>query len=111
MNLTGNPTISGVLIDETALTIDELANACSVEITWVQQRVQDGFLECAEVALSASPQSWRFASPALVRARRLASIERTFDANPEISALVADLLEEVATLRRQLGLAAQQKQP
>ena len=111
MNLTGNPTLSGVLIDETALTIDELANACSVEITWVQQRVQDGFLECTEVALSASPQSWRFASPALVRARRLANIERTFDANPEISALVADLLEEVATLRRQLGLAAQQKQP
>lgn len=109
MNPTGNTIISGVLIDQTTLTIDELANACSVEIIWVQQRVQDGFLECADVTLSASPQSWRFASPALVRARRLANIERTFDANPEISALVVDLLEEVTTLRRQLGMAAQQQ--
>lgn len=89
--------VSGVLIDETTLTIDEFANACSVEITWVQQRVRDGFLEC-----SGEAESWRFASAALVRARRLANIERTFDANPEVSALVVDLLEEVSTLRRQL---------
>jgi len=111
MNLTGNTIISGVLIDETTLTIDELANACSVDITWVQQRVQDGFLECTEITVSGRPQSWRFASPALARARRLASIERTFDANPEISALVVDLLEEVTTLRRQLGMAAHQQKP
>ncbi len=90
--------VSGILIDETTLTIDEFANACSVEITWVQQRVQDGFLDC-----TGEVDSWRFASTALVRARRLANIERTFDANPEVSALVVDLLEEVSTLRRQVG--------
>lgn len=94
--------VSGVIIDDATLTINELANACAVEITWVQQRVQDGFLECT--VASASPQSWRFASAALARARRLASIERTFDANPEVTALVVDLLEEVSALRRQLGL-------
>jgi len=97
-------TVSGVLIDDATLTIDELANACAVEINWVQQRVRDGFLACTTATITDSPQSWRFASSSLVRARRLASIERTFDANPEITALVVDLLEEVATLRRQLGV-------
>lgn len=111
MSMTGNTSISGVLVDETTLTIDELANACSVEITWVQQRVQDGFLECTQAVVSTSPQSWRFASPALVRARRLVNVERTFEANPEVSALVVDLLEEVAALRQQLGMVTQREQP
>lgn len=97
-------TVSGVLIDDATLTIDELANACAVEIVWVEQRVQDGFLECL-AATAGAPQSWRFASDSLLRARRLASIERMFDANAEVTALVVDLLEEVATLRRQLGIS------
>ena len=101
--MASNMVISGVLVDDATLTIDELANACSVEITWVQQRVQDGFLECTGIVATTSPQAWRFASPALLRARRLVNIERTFDANPEITALVVDLLEEVAALRLQLG--------
>lgn len=97
-------TVTGVLVDDATLTIDELANACAVEIAWVQQRVEDGFLDCIATAMTGSPQSWRFASASLARARRLASIERTFDANPEVTALVVDLLEEVAALRRQLGV-------
>jgi chaperone modulatory protein CbpM len=96
--------VSGVIVDEATLTVAELANACAVEIEWVQQRVEDGFLACTATATPDRPQSWRFASAALVRARRLVSIERTFDANPEVTALVVDLLEEVAALRQQLGL-------
>ncbi len=98
--------VSGVLIDEATLTISELANACSVEIAWVEQRVQDGVLVCVQAATPIDAQQWRFASTALVRARRLVDIERTFDANPEITALVVDLLEEVAALRSQLAMNA-----
>jgi len=103
MNSTNDTTVSGVLIDETTLTIYELANACSVEHTWVVQHVEDGQLECVEIIASGNKGDWRFASAALIRARRLASIERTFDANPEVTALVVDLLEEVAALRRRLA--------
>ena len=41
----------------------------------------------------------------LARARRLAALERDFDANPELAALVADLIEEVARLKRRLKAA------
>ena len=109
MNANNDSIISGVLIDETTLTIVELANACSVEYTWVVQHVEDGLLERTNSAVStvsaATPRAdaaeWRFASAALIRARRLANIERTFDANAEVAALVVDLLEEVAILKQQ----------
>ena len=42
----------------------------------------------------------RFTSAQLLRARRLADIERTFEANEELAALVVDLIEEVERLRR-----------
>ena len=46
---------------------------------------------------------WRFASTTLVRARRIVQLEQTYDADPQLAALAADLMEEVARLRRQLG--------
>ena len=106
MNIINDSSVSGVLIDDVTLTIVELANACSVEYTWVVQHVEDGLLQCTDHAVAAAVSranttEWRFASAALIRARRLANIERTFDANAEVAALVVDLLEEVATLRQQ----------
>lgn len=106
MNAKSDSIVSGVLIDDTTLTIVELANACSVEYTWVVRHVEDGLLERADSTLTATisradAAQWRFASAALIRARRLANIERTFDANAEVAALVVDLLEEVAALKQQ----------
>jgi chaperone modulatory protein CbpM len=45
---------------------------------------------------------WRFTSIDLARARHLREIESVFDANAELAALVVDLSEEVARLRRRL---------
>jgi chaperone modulatory protein CbpM len=70
--------LAGILIDEAALTLEELACACAVEPAWVVERVQAGlFGNCAQLAAS----QWRFASAELVRARRLAALERDFEAN------------------------------
>jgi chaperone modulatory protein CbpM len=91
--------MTGVLIDETALTLEELACACAVEPTWVIQRVEAGLLGNVVTVQS----EWRFTSVELVRARRLAALERDFDANEELAALVSDLIEEVQSLRAQLG--------
>lgn len=38
----------------------------------------------------------------MLRARRLARLEATFDADPELAALTADLIEEVTALRQRL---------
>ena len=94
--------ISGVLLDEAALTLEELARACAVEPEWVVQRVRTGIL------LDGAPpetSGWRFTSIDLVRARRLRQVERDFDANDDVAALVVDLSEEIRRLRNKLRIA------
>lgn len=88
----------GELLDETTLTLEELATACAVEPAWIQQRVDAGIL----TGTLHEKTKWCFVSADLVRARRLVSVERDFDANPELAALVADLIEEINRLKQQL---------
>lgn len=96
--------LTGVLLEEVALSLEELARAADVEPEWVVRHVQAGVLG-GEPAVQAS--SLRFGSSDLDRVRRLLSIERDFDANEQIAALVIDLSDEVRRLRtrmRVLGL-------
>ena len=86
------------LLDEQArLTLDELARTCCMAPGWVQERLQAGLLHGEQ-----SGGHWQFTSATVVRARRLARLESTFDADPELAALTTDLIEEVAALRRRL---------
>lgn len=88
----------GELLDETTLTSEELALACCVEQQWVIERVEAGILK----GNLTGHANWRFVSQDLARARRLISIERCFDADAELAALVADLIEELDQLKQQL---------
>ncbi len=92
--------VDAVLIDEETLNLQELASACAVPPTWIVERVEAGLLAC-----NSSGSEMRFASAHLVRARRMVTVERCFDANQELAALVADLLEEVEQLRRHMQAA------
>ena len=95
-----NEIMSGVLVDDSALTLEELARACAVEPAWIFERVSAGLVVGPAAASMSIHTSWRFTSAAIVRTRRLAAMERDFDANPELAALVADLIEEVERLKR-----------
>lgn len=92
-----NDALKGSLLEEAALDVEELASACGVAPEWVVERVQAGLLSC-----SSTGTEMRFASAQLVRARRMATTEQWFDANQELAALVADLIEEIEQLRRRL---------
>nr|WP_038500473.1 MerR family transcriptional regulator [Janthinobacterium agaricidamnosum] len=96
------PIVNGVLLEETALNLEELARACAVEPDWVVRRVRTGLL-----LQDVPPQvtAWRFSSLDLSRARRLRDIENVFDANEELAALVVDLSEEVRRLKNRLRAA------
>lgn len=94
-----NQPISGVLLDEVALTLEELAHAVNVEPEWVVRHVQAGVLG-GEISVQVT--SWRFRSGDLDRARRLLRIERDFDANEELAALVIDLGDEIRRLRARM---------
>lgn len=83
------------VLSEGAFTVEELARACGVTVTWVHTRIEAG-------VLNAEPTAGRFDSATLLRARRIAQLEATFDADPQLAALTADLMEEVAQLRRRL---------
>lgn len=80
------------------LTLEELAHACCMQPGWVVQRLEAGVLHGER-----DGTHWRIASASVVRARRIARLETTFDADPELAALTADLIEEVTQLRRRLG--------
>jgi chaperone modulatory protein CbpM len=92
-------------LDDDHLSVEELARACGVEPRWVSEHVEAGLLDIAPQSPSGH---WRFASVSLVRARRLADLERMFDAPPEIAALTVDLIEEVQRLRERLRAAGLQ---
>lgn len=98
----GQAILTAVVVDDAALTLEELAQACAVETDWVVQHVRTGIL------LEDAPEhtgGWRFTSADLVRARRLCQIERVFEANDDVAALVVDLSEEIRRLRGKLSAA------
>ncbi len=88
----------GSLMEDTWLTLEQIAAACTVEPVWLLRHIEEGLFPHAESVAGV----WRFSGPALLRARRMRQMERDFDAVPELAALVADLLEEMDTLRARL---------
>lgn len=73
------------------MTIEEAAGICRVETEWFASRIDQGYLRA---------EDGRISSRVLSRARRMADLERNFDASPELAALFADLLDELDELRK-----------
>jgi len=96
--------LTAVVLEDAAFTVDDVAIACAVSAEWVVSHVEVGALTCGGDA----PGDWRFGGRDLARARRIRAVESDFDAVPELAALVADMLDEIDTLRarlRKAGLA------
>jgi len=94
-------TVSGELIDEATLTLEELARACAVDTDWVIERIESGLLADGSPYVA----SWRFTSRDLTRARRMCQLERDFEAAPELAALATDLIEQNQHLKARLRAA------
>ena len=60
------------LLDDAALSLNELARGCAVSPDWVYTHVEAGVLQPTQGGGAAE---WRFASTTLVRARRIAQLE------------------------------------
>jgi chaperone modulatory protein CbpM len=96
--------LQGIVLEEDALSVDELACACFVTSEWVVRHVEEGSFGRRSSTLS----ELRFSSGDLGRARRIRALERDFDAVPELAALVADMLEELDAMRARLYRAGLQ---
>lgn len=93
--------LSGSLMEDTWLTLEQVAAACPVEPEWLARHIDEGLFPHIECLAG----TWRFSSVNLTRARRMWQLERDFDAAPELAALMVDLMEELDTLRRRLRRA------
>ncbi len=96
-----NDILIGCLLEDSWLTLEQLASACTVEPDWLLRHIEAGLFPQAESVAG----TWRFSTAGLARARRMRQLERDFDAVPELAALVADLLEEMDILRARLRSA------
>jgi chaperone modulatory protein CbpM len=90
--------VIGTLLEDACLTLEQLCSLCAVSPDWVSGHVFEGRLR----PVGDRPSQWRFARRELQRVRHIRRLEVAFDAEPELAALVADLLEELDNLRAQL---------
>ena len=95
--MTGRDVAIGIVLEEACLTLEQVATACAVERAWVVRLVEEGYVP----PMNGPETEWRFGSATLTRARRIREIERAFGAEPELAALVADMLDEIDELRAQ----------
>lgn len=93
--------LTGALLEEACLTAEELASACSVTTEWIVRHIEEGAL----TSQGASAAEWRFTRRDVWRVQHIYRLERDFDAEPELAALMADLLEEIESLRARLRRA------
>jgi len=87
--------IIATIMDESWLTLEQLARICRVETTWLQLRLDEGLFPYAESVAG----TWRFSNRCVQRAQRMHQLERNFDAVPELAALIADMQDEIEHLR------------
>lgn len=90
--------IVGVLVEDSWLTLEQVAAACTVEPEWLLRHIAEGLLPGA----ASVSGTWHLSSAGLVRARRMRQLERDFEAGPELAALVSDMLEELDVLRQRV---------
>ena len=90
--------LTGSVLEEDCFTLEDLAHACAVSPEWLLARIEEGLL----AASGSNPAEWRFSTSVLRRVQRMHTLERDFDAVPELAALVADLLEEIEAQRARL---------
>ena len=93
------------ILEDACLTLEQLCAACALERDWLIRHVEEGLMPVTFAVSGTAVAEWRFTTAHLARARRMREIERSFDAEPELAALVADMLEEMDELRSRLRRA------
>ncbi len=94
--------VSGfVLEDLTELTLVDLCRACAAEAALIIELVDEGVL----LPAGAAPEYWRFTGLHLHRAKVAVRLQRDLGVNLAGAALALQLMDEMAVLRQQGGLA------
>ena len=99
MNNNGNTTIQTVVVEaDVQFSLPELSRACGVEVALLESLVHEGAL----TPHGDHPAQWRFEGDMLPRARRATRLAIDLELGASGTALVLELLDEIATLRARL---------
>jgi chaperone modulatory protein CbpM len=91
--------LTATLVDDASpMTLAELARACRAAEEQVHVWVVEGVLQ----PIGSSPLEWRFAGPALRRARLAVTLTREMEINAPGVALALDLMDEIEALKAAL---------
>jgi chaperone modulatory protein CbpM len=90
-----------VVEEEISFTLHELSHVCRADSAQLIALVEAGALEPAGTA----PDEWRFAGPALRRARMALRLTQDLELNASATALVLDLTDRIAALESRLARA------
>ncbi|MDZ4853845.1 MAG: chaperone modulator CbpM [Nitrospirota bacterium] len=97
-----NEILTGSVVgDEGVLALEELARACGAESEWIVELVAVGVL----APQGRETTDWRFHATDLTCARRVARLQRDFDASLDAAAVMLDLLNQIEQLRARLKRA------
>lgn len=91
--------LSGEVIEERELTLEELCQLCSLPTETLLELVAEGVLE----PIGAEPQQWYFTGVSVRRVRIATTLRRDLGVNLAGAALVLDLLDELQQLRTRVG--------
>lgn len=92
--------ISGIVLDEHVVySLEEICDVCAIRSEWVVELVELGVLQ----PRGTRRRDWRFAGDNLHTAMKARRLQRDFDLSLTGVALVLELLEEIESLRCQLG--------
>jgi chaperone modulatory protein CbpM len=101
MTMSDKDTVGGSIMEGAAFTVEQICTVIAVEREWIVRHVEEGLFTVSGTSIT----EWRFSSADLRRAERMRTLERNFDAAPELAALFADLQEEMDELRARLRRA------
>jgi len=97
--MTHEPRWVEALLDDLWLDAAEVCRLTGVSEQWLHQCMAQDLLAPRPACRHGE---WRFNDADLRRVRRIACLERDFDAAPELAALVADLEDEIAALHARM---------
>ena len=85
---------------EAGYTVEQLGQLCAADAAIILALAEEGILP----ASPGTAREWRFSGEALRRARVALRLQRDLELNLAGVALALDLLDEIAALRRRLGI-------
>jgi chaperone modulatory protein CbpM len=90
--------ITGVVVEELTLSLEDLCRACHVEHRQIIALVEAGILNPS----GHSSTQWHFSGISLQRARTALRLQRDLEVNLAGAALALDLLDEIQALRSRI---------